>query len=101
MLYGSKCWTINRRIEQSVAEIRMLRWMSGVSREDRIKNEYVRGSIGVASILDKMRDNRLRWFGHVMRREETNAVKVIMKMKGKEIWKTKKQIIRTKVADPK
>jgi hypothetical protein len=34
----------------------MLRWMSGVTKEDRIKNEYVRGSTGVASIVDKMRE---------------------------------------------
>jgi len=34
--------------------MRMLRWMSGVIREDRIRNEYVRGSIGVALIVDKM-----------------------------------------------
>jgi hypothetical protein len=42
----------------SVAEMRMLRWMSGVTREDRIRNEYVRGSIDVASIVDKMRGNK-------------------------------------------
>jgi hypothetical protein len=66
----------------SVAEIRMLRWVSGVSKENRIKNEYVRGtrSIGVVSIVDKMRGNRLRWFGYMMNLEETNAVRVVMKM---------------------
>jgi hypothetical protein len=40
----------------------------------------VRGSIGVASIVDNMRENRLRYFGHVMRQEETKAVKVVMKI---------------------
>jgi len=25
---GSECWAVNRRIEQSVADVRMLRWMS-------------------------------------------------------------------------
>jgi len=35
--------------------------MSGVTREDRIQNEYVRGSIGVKSIVDKIRENRIRW----------------------------------------
>jgi len=35
----------------SVAEIRMLRWMSGVTREDGIWNEHVRRSIGVASTV--------------------------------------------------
>jgi len=52
----------------NVAEMRMLKWMSGVTREDRIRNEYVRGSIGVASIVAKMRENRLG--GLVMLREE-------------------------------
>jgi len=50
--------------------------MSGVMREDRIRNEYVRSSIGIMSIEDKMRDNRLKWFRHVMRRGETKAVRV-------------------------
>jgi len=45
-----------------VAEMRTIRWMSGVTRED---GGYVRGSIGVASIVDRTRDNRLRWFGYV------------------------------------
>ncbi|KAL4082969.1 hypothetical protein QTP88_023973 [Uroleucon formosanum] len=64
----------------SVTEMTMLRWISGVTREDKIKNEYVSGSIGVASIVNKMRENRLKWLGHVMRREETGAVRVVMKM---------------------
>jgi len=32
-----------------------------------------------------MRENRLRWFGHIMKREETKAVRVVMKMNIK--WK--------------
>jgi len=52
---------VDRRIKQSlsVVEIRMLKWMSGVTRDDRIRNEYVRGSTGVASIVVKMKENRL------------------------------------------
>jgi len=58
---------VDKKIEHrtSVAEMRMLRWTSVVIREDRIRNYYVRGSIGVMSIVDKMRGNRFRWFGHV------------------------------------
>jgi len=51
--------------------------MSGVTREERIRNEYLRDS-NVASIVEKMRENRLRWFGHVMRGEEMEIVKVVM-----------------------
>jgi hypothetical protein len=43
MLYGSKCWAVDRRIEHiiNIAEKRMLRWISGITRDDRIRNEYV------------------------------------------------------------
>ena len=61
MMYGIECWAVDREIElrMSVSEMRMLIWMSGVTREDRIRNEYIRGNIGVASIVDKLRENRL------------------------------------------
>ncbi|XP_047984026.1 uncharacterized protein LOC125224642 [Leguminivora glycinivorella] len=48
--------------------MKMLRWMCGVTRLDRIRNEYVRGSLGVRDIADKMQESRLRWYGHVGRR---------------------------------
>jgi hypothetical protein len=40
-----------------------------------------------------MRKNRLRWFGHVMRRKETNIVRVIMKknVEGKKEEKDQKK----------
>jgi len=53
--------------------------MSGVTREDKIKNGYVRCSIGVASIVDTMRGNR-----YVMRRKELSAVRMVIKMNVKE-----------------
>ena len=43
----------------------MLRWMCGKIRMDKVRNENIRSLVGVASIEDKMRENRLRWFGHV------------------------------------
>jgi hypothetical protein len=54
--------------------------MSRVTRENRIRNEYVRGNIGVALIVDKIRENGLRLFGHKLRREESNTVRVVMEI---------------------
>ncbi|PHT84925.1 putative GTP-binding protein OBGM, mitochondrial [Capsicum annuum] len=70
MLHGAECWPIkNSHIQKlKVAEMRMLRWMCGLTRGDRIRNEIIREKFGVASVEEKMREVRLRWFGHVMRR---------------------------------
>ncbi|PHT50435.1 Protein PIR [Capsicum baccatum] len=48
--------------------MRMLQWTCGWIRKDRIRNEVIRDKMGVASVEAKMREVRLRWFGHVMRR---------------------------------
>ena len=48
--------------------MRILSWMHGHTRKDRIKNKDIRGKVRVVEIKDKMRENRLRWFGHVKQR---------------------------------
>ncbi|KAM2784937.1 hypothetical protein PS2_006010 [Malus domestica] len=70
MLYGTECWAVKHQHvhKMGVAEMRMLRWMCGHTRKDKIRNEDIRGKVGVAEIEGKMRENRLRWFGHVQRR---------------------------------
>ena len=57
LLCGAKCWPIKKAQVQRmrVAEMRMIRWICGHTRLDRIRNEVIRGKIGVASIEDKMR----------------------------------------------
>ena len=52
-----------------VSEMKMLRWMSGYTLKDRIRNDHSRERVEVAPISEKMREYRLRWYGHVQRRE--------------------------------
>ncbi|GKA28196.1 hypothetical protein Tco_0714364 [Tanacetum coccineum] len=42
---------------------------------DRIPNGVFRVELGVDSIIDKMREGRLRWFGHVKRRPQTSPLR--------------------------
>ena len=42
--------------------------MCGYTRLDRIRNVVTRERVEVAPLEDKLRETRLRWFGHVMRR---------------------------------
>ena len=44
-------------------------------RIDRIRNEVIRDLAKVAPIEDKMRESRLRWFGHVKRRSADAPVR--------------------------
>ena len=80
MLYGAECWTILKKHEQQlhVAEMKMLRWAGGVTRLDKIRNEYIRGTFKVAPITEKVQENRLRWYGHIMRRNDSYSVKTVL-----------------------
>ena len=77
MKYSSECWTVKETHEQKlrVAEMKMLSMMCGVTRRDRVRNEYVRGSVGVDSIGDKMAQSRLRWYGHLCRKGGVDVVR--------------------------
>ena len=78
MLYGTECGAVKHQHVHTmgVAEMRMLRWMCGHTRKDKIRNEDIRGKVGVAEIEGKMRENRLRWFGHVKRRPIDTPVRI-------------------------
>ncbi|KAK2920086.1 hypothetical protein Q8A73_002290 [Channa argus] len=64
MLFGLETVALKKRqeAELEVAELKMLRFSLGVTRMDRIRNEYIRGTAHVRCFGDKVREARLRWF---------------------------------------
>ncbi|KAK3511494.1 hypothetical protein QTP70_009010 [Hemibagrus guttatus] len=78
MLYGLETVSLRKRQESEleVAELKMLRFSLGVTRLDRIRNEYIRGTAHVGRLGDKVREARLRWFGHVQRRKNSRSAHV-------------------------
>ena len=81
MVYGAETWAVKKAHEKKmeVAEMKMLRWMcAGVTRLDEIRNKKIRGSTKVAEISKKVQERRMRWYGHVTRRDEECVGKRVM-----------------------
>ena len=76
--------------------MRILRWMSGVTKLDRIRNERIRGTTKVGKISKKVQESRLKWYGHVLRRENEYVGKRVMGMevpREKKARKTKEEVV--------
>ena len=57
----------------------------GVTKLDKIRNERIRGTTKVGEITKKVQERRLKWYGHVMRREEhyVGGRAMVMKVQGR------------------
>ena len=68
MVYGLETVAVTKKQveEMEVAEMKMLRFAMGVTRKDKIRNEHIRSAVKVKRLGMKMREGRLRWYGHVI-----------------------------------
>lgn len=78
-LYGSECWPASIKHQQALhtMEMRMLRWSLGL---DQVMNEDVQKVLGVAPIIEKMREAHLHWYGHVVRRGEESVARRALRL---------------------
>jgi hypothetical protein len=62
IMYGAECWaTKGQHVQKmSVAEMRMLCWICGHTRKDRIRNDNIMDKLGVAPNHEKLVQHRLR-----------------------------------------
>ena len=63
-----------------VAEMKMLRFAMVVTRKDKIRNEYIMGTVKVERLGMKMREGRLRLYGHVVRRDKEYVGRKMIEM---------------------
>ncbi|KAF3618776.1 putative F-box protein-like [Capsicum annuum] len=61
-IYG--LWELSQHFAHDLFDFQMC----GLTRGDRVRNENIREKVGVTPVECKMREARLRWFGHVKRR---------------------------------
>nr|GEY68845.1 hypothetical protein [Tanacetum cinerariifolium] len=76
---AEECWPITKALANrvEVAKLRMLRWTCGKTLLDMIPNGFYRVQHEVVTIINKMREGRLRWFGHVRRRPRSSPVRIV------------------------
>ena len=73
--YGPWATTRGQEARLEVNEMRMLRWMCGVTRRDKIRNENIRGTTRLVQASKKITEKRLKWCGHVRRMKEEHIVR--------------------------
>ena len=73
-------WPVRKENEVALqrAEMRMVRSMCNVEVKDRVPSKELRERLGLDDIILILQQNRLRWYGHVLRKEETAWVKTCM-----------------------
>ena len=88
MVYGSETWAVTvenqRRLES--AERQMLKKICGGTLKQRISSKELRQTLDVEGVMDVIRRGRLRWYGHVMRKQDEDWVKkcISMEVAGKK-----------------
>jgi len=76
--YGCECWPIKKENEDTLkrAERRMIRMMCGVTLRNRVSSQNLQERLGLnEDISVVLKKARLRWFGHVYRREEDAGIR--------------------------
>ena len=79
MLYAAETWPLTQRLEQCIVSCdrRMLRYMAGVRLQDHVRSEVVAERCGLRQIDEALRIRRLRWYGHVRRRRDGEALATV------------------------
>ena len=81
MLHGSETWPVRKEnvVALHRAEMRMVRCMCGVKLKDRLPSKELRERLGVDDTALVLQQNRLRWYGHVLQKDDDDWVKKCMK----------------------
>ena len=72
MLHGSGTWPVRKEnvVALQRAEMRMVRWMCGIKLKDGLPSKELRERLGIDDIALVLQQNRLRWYGHVLQKDD-------------------------------
>ena len=80
LTYGAETWAVKTESLQRLkaTERRMLRLICGVTLKDRINSHEIERRLDLIGLDEHLRQKRMRWYGHVVRREKDEEVKKVM-----------------------
>src|SRR3989441_9981195 len=76
LVYGSETWAMKKVDLQRLlrTENNTVRWMSGVTLKNRRMSLELKQVLGIESVDSVVRRGRLRWYGHVKRKNADDWV---------------------------
>ena len=83
MTYGAETWAMKVEVfpKLQATERRMLRMICGVTLKDMVESTVISLRVGVDDLEEHLRQKRLRWFGHIVRRDEDVEIKKVFELK--------------------
>ena len=80
LLYGSETWVVTKENQRKLesTENRMIRKMYNGKGRGGVSGDMLRQEMGIMKITEYVRMGRLRWFGHIRRKEESSWVRRCM-----------------------
>ena len=100
MVHGAECWAVRKKEERKLhtTEVNMLRCARGNTRHDHVRNVDIWKEAHMHPMAEFIREKRLRWFGHVQRRDKDDATREILQMTYR--WKAKSKQTKSGMASP-
>ena len=80
LTYGAEIWAMKVGVFQRLqaTERRMLRMICRVMLRDKVESTVIPSRVVVDDLEEHLRQKRLRWFGHIERRDEEGEVKKVL-----------------------
>ena len=79
LTYGAETWAMKAVVFQRLqaTERRMLRMICRVKLKDMVESTVIALRVGVDDLEEHLRQKRLRWFGHIVSRDEEVEIKKV------------------------
>ena len=82
LMYGAETWAMRAEVFQRLqaTERRMLRMICGVTLKDMVESTVIASRVGVDDLEEHLRQKRLRWFGHIARRDVEVEIEDVLEL---------------------